>query len=235
MAPLFAALTPAEAVALWLSVKVALAATLLSLPLGILLAYALARGRFIGKSVLDALIHLPLVVPPVVTGFALLLLFGARGPIGEWLQHAFGLTLVFRWTGAALASAVMGLPLLVRPIRLSLEAVDRRLERAATTLGAPPLWRLATVTLPLAFPGILAGVVLSFARSFGEFGATITFVGSIEGETRTLPLQIYNLLQVPGGEAGALRLSLVSIAIAFAALLASEWLARRAARGREGL
>jgi molybdate transport system permease protein len=232
---LFAALTPAEADALWLSIKVAVVATVLSLPLGVLLAYALARGRFIGKSVLDALIHLPLVVPPVVTGFALLLLFGARGPIGGWLHDAFGLTLAFRWTGAALASAVMGLPLLVRPIRLSLEAVDRKLERAATTLGAPPLWRLVSITLPLAFPGILAGVVLSFARSFGEFGATITFVGSIEGETRTLPLQIYNLLQVPGGEAGALRLSLVSIAIAFAALMASEWLARRTSRGREGL
>ena len=210
-------------------------ATLFSLPLGMLIAYALARGRFVGKSLLDALVHLPLVAPPVVTGYGLLLLFGMRGPVGGWLHEHFGLVLAFRWTGAALASAVMGLPLMVRPMRLSLEAVDRRLERAATTLGAPPWWRLVTVTLPLAFPGILAGVVLSFARSFGEFGATITFVGSIEGETRTLPLQIYNLLQVPGGETAALRLCLLSIAIAFVALMASEWLARRASAGRQGL
>ncbi len=235
MGSLFTALSPAEANALWLSLKVALVATILTLPLGLLLAYALARGRIVGKSVLDALIHLPLVAPPVVTGFALLLLFGARGPIGSWLHDVFGLTLAFRWTGAAVASAVMGLPLMVRPIRLSLEAVDRRLERAATTLGAPPLWRLMTVTLPLAFPGVLAGLVLCLARSFGEFGATITFVGSIEGETRTLPLQIYSLLQTPGGEAAALRLTLLSVAIAFVALLASEWLARRASAGREGL
>jgi molybdate transport system permease protein len=231
---LFGPLTPAESQALWLSLRVAAVATLLSLPVGFAFAYALARGRFIGKSVLDALLHLPLVVPPVVTGFALLLLFGRHGPVGAWLHEVFGLDLAFRWTGAALASAVMGLPLMVRPMRLSLEAVDRRLERAATTLGAPPLWRLVSITLPLGLPGVVAGTVLCFARSFGEFGATITFVGSIEGETRTLPLQIYSLLQIPGGEAGALRLSLLSIVIAFAALLASEWLNRRD-REREGL
>jgi molybdate transport system permease protein len=231
---LFGPLTPAESQALWLSLRVAAVATLLSLPVGFACAYALARGRFIGKSVLDALLHLPLVVPPVVTGFALLLLFGRHGPVGAWLHEVFGLDLAFRWTGAALASAVMGLPLMVRPMRLSLEAVDRRLERAATTLGAPPLWRLVSITLPLGLPGVVAGTVLCFARSFGEFGATITFVGSIEGETRTLPLQIYSLLQIPGGEAGALRLSLLSIVIAFAALLASEWLNRRD-REREGL
>jgi molybdate transport system permease protein len=231
---LFGPLTPAESQALVLSLKVAGAATLLSLPFGFGLAYALARGRFFGKSVLDALLHLPLVVPPVVTGFALLILFGRNGPAGSWLHEVLGLDLAFRWTGAALASAVMGLPLMVRPMRLSLEAVDRRLERAATTLGAPPLWRLVTITLPLGLPGVIAGVVLCFARSFGEFGATITFVGSIEGETRTLPLQIYSLLQLPGGEQGALRLSLLSILIAFAALLAAEWLNRRG-REREGL
>jgi molybdate transport system permease protein len=188
----------------------------------------LARCDFWGKAMVNGLVHLPLVLPPVVTGYALLLLFGRNGPLGRILAEHFGIVLAFRWTGAALACAVMGFPLMVRAIRLSIEAVDRRFEDAAGTLGASPAWVFATITLPLTLPGILAGVILAFAKALGEFGATITFVSNIPGETQTLPSAIYTLTQVPGGEAGALRLSLVSVAISLAALLISEALARRA-------
>ncbi len=219
-------ITPDEWVAIRLSLKVAGAATLLSLPLGILVAFALARGRFLGRTVLDGLVHLPLVVPPVVTGYLLLILFGRRGPIGAFLEAKLGLVLSFRWTGAALACAVMGFPLMVRAIRLTMETVDRRLEQAAATLGASPVWVFFTITLPLSLPGIIAGVVLCFAKALGEFGATITFVSNIPGETQTIPSAIYSYTQTPGGDAGALRLSLISITLAFGALIASEVLAR---------
>jgi molybdate transport system permease protein len=225
-------LEPAEWQAVRLSLKVAGVATLASLPFGILIAYLLARGRFFGKTLLDALVFLPLVLPPVVTGYALLILFGRRGVIGGFLESQFGLVFSFRWTGAALASAVMGFPLMVRAIRLAIESLDRRAEEAAATLGAAPVWVFFTVTLPLALPGMLAGAVLCFAKALGEFGATITFVSNIPGETQTLPAAIYTLTQVPGGDAGALRLSLVAVMIAFAALIVSEYLARRLA-GRE--
>jgi molybdate transport system permease protein len=221
------ALTPEEWTAIRLSLRVALWATIASLPLAILTAWLLARGRFRGKVVLDGLVHLPLVLPPVVTGYALLVLFGRRGPLGAWLEQTFGVVLAFRWTGAALACAVMGFPLMVRAIRLSMESIDSRLEQAAGTLGASPVWVFLTVTLPLAWPGILAGAVLCFAKALGEFGATITFVSNIPGETQTIPAAIYTYTQVPGGDAGALRLSLVAIIIALAALVASEILARR--------
>jgi molybdate transport system permease protein len=192
----------------------------------------LGRSRFPGRSLLDAIVHLPLVLPPVVTGWLLLLAFGAQGPVGRWLSRCCDATLMFRWTGAALASAIMALPLMVRAIRLSLEAVDPRLEAAARTLGAGS-WRcFATITLPLSLPGVLAGSVLGFARSLGEFGATITFVSNIPGETRTLPLAIYDLLQVPGGEQTAARLAVIAAAIAVAALAASEALSRRSGAGR---
>ncbi len=220
-------MTPEEWTAVRLSLLVATTATLCSLPLGIAFAWLLARGRFPGKSVLDTIVHLPLVLPPVVTGYLLLLSFGRRGPIGAFLADEFGIVFSFRWTGAALACAVMGFPLMVRAIRLSIEAVDRRLEAAAGTLGANPLWVFATITLPLCVPGILAGAILGFAKSMGEFGATITFVSNIPGETQTLPALIYTLTQVPGGDAAALRLTLVSIAISMLALLGSEFLARR--------
>ena len=220
-------LTPAEWSTVALSLKVAGVATVASLPFGIVAALVLARGRFPGKVLLDGLVHLPLVLPPVVTGYALLVLFGRKGPIGRFLEEAFGLVLAFRWTGAALACAVMAFPLMVRAVRLAIEAVDPRLEAAAGTLGARPALVLATVTLPLALPGILAGTVLAFAKALGEFGATITFVSNIPGETQTLPLAIYALTQDPSGDAAALRLTLVATVIAFAALLASEWLARR--------
>jgi molybdate transport system permease protein len=216
--------------AIALSLRVAVCAMLGSLPFGLLAALVLARGRFWGKSLLDGLVHLPLVMPPVVTGYLLLLLFGRRGPLGQFFAEAFGIVFAFRWTGAALASAVMGFPLLVRAIRLSLEAIDRRLEEAAGTLGAGRLGVFVTVTLPLAVPGILAGMVLCFARSLGEFGATITFVSNIPGETQTIPSAIYTLTQVPDGEAGALRLTAVSIALSMGALLLSELLARRIGR-----
>ena len=219
--------TPEEATAIALSVKVAAVAALASLPPGVAVAWLLARGRFPGKSLLDALVHLPLVLPPVVMGYALLVLFGRRGPLGQWLHEAFGITLAFRWTGAALACAVMGFPLMVRAIRLSIENVDRRLEQAAATLGAAP-WRVfLTVTLPLAWPGLVAGAALAFAKALGEFGATITFVSAIPGETQTLSAAIYGLLQVPGAEAAIWRLAAVALAISLAALLASEWLVRR--------
>ena len=193
--------------ALRLSLIVASVAMVASLPFGIAAAYALARGRFPGRGIFNALVHLPLVLPPVVTGFALLLLFGRQGPLGAFLERSLGLVFAFRWTGAALAAAVMGFPLMVRAIRLSFEAVDKRLEQAAATLGAPPLWTFATVTLPLSAPGIVAGMVLAFAKALGEFGATITFVSNIPGETRTLPTAIYTYTQVPGGDPEALKLS----------------------------
>ena len=199
------------------------------------MAYALARWRFPGKLLLDSLVHLPLVMPPVVTGYLLLLTFGRRGPIGAPLAEYLGIVFSFRWTGAALACGVMAFPLLVRAVRLSFEAVDRGLEDAAGTLGASRPWVFVTVTLPLAMPGVVAGMVLAYAKALGEFGATITFVSNIPGETQTLPSAIYTFTQVPGGEAGALRLTLVSIVLAFAAMLASELLARPVARMVRGL
>jgi len=223
-------LSPEEWTAVRLSLKVALVATSASLLPGIAMAYALERGRFWGRQALDVLVHLPLVLPPVVVGYALLLGFGRRGPIGSFLAEQFGIVLSFRWTGAALACAIMGFPLLVRAIRLSLETVDRKLEDAAGTLGAHPVWVFFVVTLPLILPGIIAGMVLSFAKAMGEFGATITFVSNIPGETQTIPSAIYTFTQVPGGEGGALRLTLVSVAISIAALWISEWMARRVRR-----
>jgi molybdate transport system permease protein len=227
-------LTDEELTAIRLSLRVAVWATVLSLPVGILIALVLARGRFVGKSLLDGLVHLPLVLPPVVTGYVLLLLFGRHGPLGHLLEEGLGIVLAFRWTGAALASAVMGFPLMVRAIRLSIEAVDRRLEDAAGTLGAGPAWTFALVTLPLILPGIIAGMILAFARSLGEFGATITFVSNIPGETQTLPSAIYTLTQVPGGDAAALRLSAIAVVISMAALIAAELLARRIGRRLSG-
>lgn len=223
-------LGPEAWTALRLSLIVATVAMLSSLPFGIAVALLLARGRFLGRGLVNALVHLPLVLPPVVTGFALLLLFGHRGPLGHVFETYLGLTFAFRWTGAALAGGVMGFPLMVRAIRLSIEAVDRRLEQAAGTLGASPAWVLATVTLPLAMPGIVAGMILSFAKAFGEFGATITFVSNIPGETQTLPTAIYEYTQVPGGDPGALRLSVLAAAVSVAALGLSEWVAERAAK-----
>jgi molybdate transport system permease protein len=222
--------TPDELTAIRLSLWVSVWAMTASLPFGLAAALLLARGRFWGKSLLNVVVHLPLVLPPVVTGYVLLLLFGRRGPLGRFFADAFGIVFAFRWTGAALASAVMGFPLMVRAIRLSLDAVDRRLEDAAATLGANAPWVFATVTLPLILPGIVAGMILSFARALGEFGATITFVSNIPGETQTLPTAIYVLTQVPGGDLAALRLTLVAIAISVAALFASEAAARRAIR-----
>ena len=219
-------LSAEELVALRLSLTVAGVAVAASLPFGVLVAFLLARGRFRGKAVLDAVVHLPLILPPVVTGYLLLLAFGRKGPVGQWLNDWFGIVLSFRWTGAVLAAAVMGFPLMVRAIRLSLEAVDGRLEDAAATLGASAIWTFLTITLPLAFPGLLAGMILCFAKAMGEFGATITFVSNIPGETQTLPTAIYTFTQTPGGEAGALRLTLVSVALSVAALVASEVLAR---------
>lgn len=219
-------LSPEELAAIRLSLLVAGVATAASLPIGIAVAYLLARKQFWGKSLLDAAVHLPLILPPVVTGYLLLLSFGRKGPIGALLDSWFGIVLSFRWTGAALACAVMGFPLLVRAIRLSIEAVDRGLEDAAGTLGANPAWVFATVTLPLCLPGILAGMILCFAKAMGEFGATITFVSNIPGETQTLPTAIYTLTQIPGGDAGALRLTLISVALSLAALFLSEALAR---------
>ncbi|MCA0248326.1 MAG: molybdate ABC transporter permease subunit [Proteobacteria bacterium] len=226
-------MTAEEWTAVRLSLLVATTATLASLPFGIAIAWLLARGKFWGKSLLDTVVHLPLILPPVVTGYLLLLSFGRRGPIGSFLADEFGIVFSFRWTGAALACAIMGFPLMVRAIRLSIEAVDRRLEAAAGTLGANPLWVFATVTLPLCLPGIIAGAILGFAKSMGEFGATITFVSNIPGETQTLPSLIYTLTQVPGGDAAAMRLTLVSIAISMVALLGSELLARRIGSRRQ--
>lgn len=223
-------LTPDEWNAVRLSIKVATVAMIASLPPGILLALLLARGRFWGKTLLNGLVHLPLILPPVVTGYLLLLTFGRRGPAGAFLAEHFGIVFSFRWTGAALACGVMGFPLMVRAIRLSIEAVDRRIEAAAGTLGANPLWVFSTITLPLILPGLIAGAILSFAKAMGEFGATITFVSNIPNETQTLPSAIYTFTQVPGGDEGALRLTLISIVISMVALVASEVLARRVGR-----
>jgi molybdate transport system permease protein len=203
-------------------------ATVVALPFGIAVAWLLARKNFWGKALLDGLVHMPLVLPPVVTGYLLLISFGRRGPIGAFLADHFGIVFSFRWTGAALSCGVMGFPLLVRPIRLAIEAIDRKLEDAAATLGADRLWIFLTVTLPLAMPGLIAGMVLCFAKALGEFGATITFVSNIPGETQTISAAIYTLTQVPGGDAAAGRLVLVAMAISLAALVAAEWLARRA-------
>ncbi|MFZ9677063.1 MAG: molybdate ABC transporter permease subunit [Quisquiliibacterium sp.] len=225
-------LAPDEWQAIQLSLKVALWATVGSLPAGVMIAWLLARKRFPGMLLLNSLVHLPLVMPPVVTGYLLLLAFGRRGPIGAWLEEQFGIVFAFRWTGAALACAVMGFPLMVRAIRLAIEAVDPRLEQAAATLGASPAWVFLTVTLPLALPGIIAGAVLCFAKALGEFGATITFVSNIPGETQTIPSAIYAYTQSPSGDAGAIRLTLIAIAISLLALAISEMLARRVGRAR---
>jgi molybdate transport system permease protein len=222
-------LSPADWTAVELTIRISIVATLCALPFGIGIGWLLARGNFWGKSVLDGLVHLPLVLPPVVTGYLLLISFGRRGPVGAFLYDHLGIVFSFRWTGAALACGVMGFPLMIRPIRLALEAIDRKLEDAASTLGANRIFVFLTVTLPLALPGIIAGVVLCFARALGEFGATITFVSNIPGETQTISAAIYTLTQVPGGDAAAGRLVLISIFLAFAALFASEWLSRRAA------
>ena len=220
-------LTPLEVEALGLSLKVALWSMVASLPFGLAVAWLLARYEFFGKTLVNGIVHLPLVLPPVVVGYLLLLLLGRNGPLGAWLLETFGITLPFTWEGAALAAAVMAFPLMVRAMRLSIEAVDQRLETAARTLGASRLGAFATITLPLIMPGVLAGAVLAFARSLGEFGATITFVSNIPGETRTLPLALYSLIQTPGGEAGALRLAVLSVLLSLAALAASEAIARR--------
>ena len=220
-------LSPDEWTAVRLSIRVATVAMFASLPVGIAVAYVLARAHFPGKSIVNGIVLLPLILPPVVTGYLLLLSFGRRGPIGAFLDEHFGIVFSFRWTGAALACAVMAFPLLVRAIRLSIESVDRRLEDAAGTLGANPLWVFLFVTLPLILPGIIAGMILCFAKAMGEFGATITFVSNIPGETQTLPSAIYTLTQFPGGESGALRLTLVSIVISMGALVISELMARR--------
>ncbi|WP_127959727.1 molybdate ABC transporter permease subunit [Serratia microhaemolytica] len=219
-------LTDYEWQALALSLKVASVAVICSLPLGILLAWVLVRTHFPGKSLLDSLIHLPLVLPPVVIGYLLLIAMGRRGFIGEWLYHWFGFSFSFSWRGAALASAVVAFPLMVRAIRLALEAVDIRFEQAARTLGAGPWKVFFTITLPLSLPGVIVGIVLAFARSLGEFGATITFVSNIPGETRTLPLAMYTLIETPGAEAAAARLCVIAVLLSLLALLASEWLAR---------
>jgi molybdate transport system permease protein len=229
------AFTPEEVTAILLSLRVAFWAMLSSLPVGVAVAMLLSRGRFWGKSLLNAVVHLPLVMPPVVTGYLLLLLFGRNGPLGRLLADSLGIVFAFRWTGAALACAVMSFPLMVRSIRLSIDAVDRRLEDAAATLGASRFWVFATITLPLIVPGIIAGMILSFARALGEFGATITFVSNIPGETQTLPTAIYTLIQVPGGDLAAFRLTLVAIGISLIALFASEVLIERATRRTLGL
>ena len=227
---MFDALSPEEWRAVALSLRVSLWATLLSLPLGIFVAYALARWEFWGKQVLNGLVHLPLILPPVVTGYLLLLTFGRKGYVGQFLDEWFGIVLAFRWTGAVLAAAVMAFPLMVRAIRLAIEAVDPKLEEAASTLGAPRFWVFATVTLPLILPGIVAGAILAFAKAMGEFGATITFVSNIPGQTQTLPSAIYAFLQVPGGDGQAFRLVLVAIVVAMAALLLAEWVSRAIAK-----
>lgn len=223
-------LSPEEWTALWLSAKVALWATALCLPLGIAVSWLLARCEFRGKLLLDALVQLPMVLPPVVPGYLLLVLLGTQGAVGGWLQQQFGIVLAFTWKGAVLASAVMAFPLMVQPVRLAFRMIDVRLEQAATTLGASPWRAFLTVTLPLALPGIIAGLVLCFSRSLGEFGATMAFVGNIPGETRTLPLAIYSYTHVPGGEAAAQRLVLLSILLAFGALIAAHWINRRTER-----
>ena len=223
-------LSPDEWIAIRLSLKIALVATVVALPFGIAVAWLLARKNFWGKALLDGLVHMPLVLPPVVTGYLLLISFGRRGPIGAFLADHLGIVFSFRWTGAALACGVMAFPLLVRAVRLSIEAIDRRLEDAAATLGANSFLSFVTVTLPLALPGIIAGMVLAFAKALGEFGATITFVSNIPGETQTISAAIFTYTQVPGGDANALRLTAVAIVIALAALIASEIVQRKASR-----
>lgn len=227
-------LSPAEAEALWLSLKVGVVGALLSLPPGLAAAWALSRREFPGKFALDLIIHMPLVMPPVVTGYLLLLAFGNRGVIGSWLNDTLGFTLAFNWKGAALAAAIMGFPLLVRALRLSFDAVDTRLEQAARTLGASRLDTMMSVTLPLILPGLVTGLLLAFARGLGEFGATITFVSAIPGETTTLPVALYGLTQIPGQETAALRLVVLSVVVAFAAMLLSEVVARRVRRRISG-
>ena len=227
MIDLLPTLNPEQLTAIALSLRVSFTATLVGLPFAVLVALLLARGNFPGKTLLDAVVHLPLVLPPVVTGLILLLLFGRRGPIGGFLADQFGIVFAFRWTGAALAAGVMAFPLMVRAIRLSIEAVDLRLEQAAATLGGCPLAVFFLVTLPLAAPGVLAGAVLGFAKSLGEFGATITFVSNIPGETRTIPAEIYVLTQSPGGDHDAVVMSVVAAALAISALVISEFFARR--------
>ncbi len=228
MPTFFAPLSPEEIQIILLSLKVAFWSVTISVPAALAAAYLLARFEFLGKTLFDAIVHLPLVLPPVVIGFVLLLLLGRNGPLGALLYQCCGIVLVFKWTGAALAAAIMGFPLMVRAMRLSLAAIDPRLEAAARTLGANRVRVFATITLPLAWPGIVTGALLSFARSLGEFGATITFVSNIPGETQTLPLAIYTATQVPGAEAQALRLSLLAVVLSIAALVGSEWLTRRA-------
>jgi molybdate transport system permease protein len=220
--------TPDEWTAVELSLRIAVVATLAALPFGLAVAWVLARKEFWGKALLDGVVHLPLVLPPAVTGYLLLIWFGRRGLVGAFLYDTFGIVFSFRWTGAALACGVMGFPLLVRAIRLSFEAIDRRLEDASATLGANALWVFLTVTLPLALPGVIAGMVLCFAKALGEFGATITFVSNIPGETQTISAAIYTFTQIPDGDAAAGRLVIIAIVIALAALIASEWFARRA-------
>jgi molybdate transport system permease protein len=227
-------LSPEEWTAIELSLRVSVVATAFALPFGIAIGWLLARKDFWGKTLLDGIVYLPLVLPPVVTGYLLLISFGRRGLIGAFLAEYFGIVFSFRWTGAALSCGIMGFPLMVRPIRLALEAIDRRLEDAASTLGAGRFWVFLTITLPLALPGVIAGAVMCFARALGEFGATITFVSNIPGETQTISAAIYTLLQVPDGEAAAGRLVLVAIALALAALIASEWFARRAGMRFQG-
>lgn len=225
-------LSAAEWTVIALSLRVTLVAVLCTLPLAYAIAWLLARRRFPGRFLLDALVHLPLVLPPVVTGYVLLLLFGRTGPVGGFLDRAFGISVMFQWTGAAIAAAVMALPLMVRAMRLSIEAVDRRLVDAAYTLGANRWRAFARITLPLSAPGIIAGAILGFARSIGEFGATITFVSNIPGQTRTLPLAIYTGLQVPGTDVEVARLALIAVALSLAALILSEWLVRRSGGGQ---
>ena len=227
-------LSPTEWTAVLLSLRIALVATAFALPFGMAIGWLLARKEFWGKTLLDGLVYLPLVLPPVVTGYLLLISLGRKGPIGAFLADYFGIVFSFRWTGAALSCGIMGFPLMVRPIRLALEAIDRRLEEAAGTLGAGRLLVFLTITLPLALPGIIAGAVLCFARALGEFGATITFVSNIPGETQTISAAIYTLMQIPGGDAAAGRLVLFAIAIALAALVVSEWFARRAGMRVQG-
>ena len=223
-------LTPAESEALWLSVKVSVAATLVSLPLGLGIAWIIVRSRLPGRALLNAVVHVPLIIPPVVVGYLLLLAFSRRGWLGAWLEETLGLEIAFTWVGAAVASGIVAFPLMVRAIRLSLETVDRRLEQAARTLGATRADVFLSVTLPMIMPGVVTGVVLSFARCLGEFGATITFVGNIPGETQTLPLLLYQFASQPGKESEAARIVVISLVVAFAALLASELLARRVSR-----
>ena len=227
-------LSPAEWTAVLLSLRIALVATAFALPFGIAIGWLLARKEFWGKTLLDGLVYLPLVLPPVVTGYLLLISFGKKGPIGAFLADHFGIVFSFRWTGAALSCGIMGFPLMVRPIRLALEAIDRRLEEAAGTLGAGRFLVFLTITLPLALPGIIAGAVLCFARALGEFGATITFVSNISGETQTISAAIYTLMQIPGGDAAAGRLVLFAIILALTALVVSEWFARRAGMRVQG-